>query len=142
MPSGNPKQLTVHIDGGARGNPGPAGVGVIVSADDVPVLERGYYLGETTNNVAEYTGLIRGVELCKTLEPDAVVFVSDSLLIVNQVHGRWKIKADHLRSLCAEARAALETLPRWELMHVKRELNKRADEMANLAMDTRADVQR
>ncbi|MEM1444491.1 MAG: ribonuclease HI family protein [Planctomycetota bacterium] len=141
MSSGNPKQLTVHIDGGARGNPGPAGVGVIVSADDVAVIERGFYLGETTNNVAEYTGLIRGIELAKTLNPDAVVFVSDSQLMVNQVHGRWKIKADHLRELCQEARAGLAGLPRWDLTHVKRELNKRADALANMAMDARADVE-
>ncbi|MEM8781760.1 MAG: ribonuclease HI family protein [Planctomycetota bacterium] len=141
MASGNSPSLTVHIDGGARGNPGPAGVGVVVSADGVAVLERGYYLGETTNNVAEYTGLIRGIALAKTLSPASVTFISDSQLMVNQVHGRWKIKADHLRELCVEARSGLATLDHWELTHVRRELNRRADELANRAMDARADVE-
>lgn len=138
----DPVRLTVHLDGGSRGNPGPAGVGVVVSADDgTPVLERGYFLGTTTNNVAEYTGLIRGAELVQTLNPTHVTFVSDSLLLVNQINGAWKIKTPHIRELHTQAKAALSQLPAWEATHVKREFNIRADEMANAAMDAKADVE-
>ncbi len=135
-------ELVVHIDGGARGNPGPAGVGVVVStADDGTVLfRRGYFLGETTNNVAEYTGLLRGIELASTLDCTHVRFVSDSELMVKQMKGVYKVKADHLRKLRDKAQCALAALPSWEITHVKREHNQGADEMANAAMDARADV--
>ncbi|MEM1097205.1 MAG: ribonuclease HI family protein [Planctomycetota bacterium] len=136
-------RLTVNFDGGSRGNPGPASVGIVVASTDdgMPLIERGFFLGETTNNVAEYQGLIRGVALAKTLNPAEVAFVSDSALVVNQVNGQWKLKTEHIRELCLEARAALATLPKWELTHVKRAHNVRADALANQAMDARADVE-
>ncbi len=136
-------RLTVHFDGGSRGNPGPASVGVVVSSadDGTPLIERGFFLGRTTNNVAEYQGLLRGVQLAKSLSPAHVAFISDSELVVNQVNGRWKLKTQHIRELCLEARAALATLPQWELTHVRREHNVRADELANMAMDANADVE-
>ncbi len=136
-------KLVVHIDGGSRGNPGIAGVGVVVqTADDGTYLvRRGFFLGDhITNNVAEYTGLIRSIELAHALNPSAVRFVSDSLLVVNQVNGKWKVKDAKLKPLAKQTRAQLTGLPRWELTHVKRELNVTADELANLAMDARADI--
>jgi ribonuclease HI len=142
MPNNASPNLTVHIDGGARGNPGPAGVGVVVSVDEQPVIERGFYLGETTNNVAEYTGLIRGVALAAELDPASVVFVSDSELMIKQVLGQYKVKAAHLKTLHTQAKAALAELPRWELLHVKRAMNQEADALANEAMDARGDVTR
>ncbi len=135
-------ELVVHIDGGARGNPGPAGVGVVVqTADDGTYLHRrGYFLGETTNNVAEYNGLLHALELVSDYTPNAVRFVSDSQLMVKQINGEYKVKDAKLKPLFAKAKSRLADLPRWEVTHVKREQNQTADELANAAMDARADV--
>lgn len=135
--------IIMHIDGGARGNPGPAGVGVVVqTADDGTYLFRkGYFLGTATNNVAEYTGLLRGLDLLAPLTIDGgVTVVSDSELMVKQINGQYKVKSAKLRPLYQQALTKLRELPAWEMTHTRRENNQLADELANRAMDARADV--
>ena len=136
------RSLVVEADGGARGNPGPAAYGAVVrDAGTGEVLaELAEYLGETTNNVAEYRGAIAGVEHARELDPGAVVEVRlDSKLVVEQMSGRWKIKHPDMADLAAEARELLTGTPvRFEW--IPRLQNSRADKLANLAMDMRADI--
>lgn len=136
----------IHTDGGARGNPGPAGAGVVIAAADASgrgatvVYEAGFYLGETTNNVAEYTGLIRGLEQAKALGFDAVVIRSDSQLMVKQLLGEYRVKAANLKPLYSQAIDALAGFASWSAEHVYRDKNTRADTLANRAMDAGRDV--
>ena len=135
-------RLTLHFDGGSRGNPGPGGVGVVVAdeADGRLIHARGFFLGRCTNNQAEYTGLIRGVELAAALKPQHVDIVSDSELLVKQVNGQYNCKNKQLKILLAQANALLVSLPAYTVRHVKRNLNQDADALANAAMDAKADV--
>ncbi|MBK6910488.1 MAG: ribonuclease HI family protein [bacterium] len=137
-------ELHAHIDGGARGNPGPAAIGVVIHDDQGNLLyEEGTYIGHGTNNEAEYRALIRLLEVCATdpviKESGATVLrvACDSLLIVNQVLGEWKIKEPRLQELNNEVqhnKRALNGLsPR--IRHVRREENKDADKLVNRALD-------
>ena len=132
----------IHIDGGARGNPGPAAAGVVIRDADSGryLLEAGYYLGETTNNVAEYEGLIRSLRAAHELGVTRAVIHSDSELMVKQVNGEYRVKAAHLKPKHAEATELLSSFDAWEFVHVRREKNKLADELANRAMDAGDDV--
>jgi ribonuclease HI len=128
--------VVVNVDGGSRGNPGPAAVAAVATDPSGEVLaERAETIGDATNNVAEYRALLLGVELAKELGADQVEFVGDSKLIVEQVKGNWKIKQEHLRPLRAEAIKALGQLPKWSIRHVRRDDNARADELLNDALD-------
>jgi len=139
---GTVERVVVEADGGSRGNPGPAGYGALVrDADSGAVLaERAAAIGVTTNNVAEYQGLIAGLRAASEVAPDADVEVRmDSKLVVEQMSGRWKIKHPAMRPLAAEAAELAATRPspvryRW----VPRERNKDADRLANEAMDAAA----
>lgn len=129
-------KLVLHVDGGARGNPGPAAVGVVVSASDGNVLERiAQPIGEATNNVAEYRALLLGLERARALGAIEVEAISDSELVVRQVHGDYRVKQATLRSLHEQARAALAGFERWQLRHVPREQNADADALVNAALD-------
>lgn len=129
-------KLTVNVDGGARGNPGPAAIGVIVRDETGGVLlERGKKIGSATNNVAEYKALLLGIELAKELGADQVELIGDSELIVKQVQGKYKVKNEGMKPLHAEAKEALSGFDSWEIRHVKRELNKDADRIVNEALD-------
>lgn len=130
------KRVVVNVDGGSRGNPGPAAVAAVATDPKGEVLaERSETIGVTTNNVAEYRALLLGIALAKELEAEEVEFVGDSMLIVEQVRGNWKVKQEHLRPLLAEARDALADLGDWSIRHVKRGENERADELLNQALD-------
>lgn len=132
----------IHIDGGARGNPGPAAAGVTITTPDgtEPLFEAGFWLGATTNNVAEYQGLLHALKAADRLGCRGLDIRSDSELMVKQIKGQYRVKAPHLKPLYQEAIAALARCERWSVGHVRREGNKRADQLANLAMDARADV--
>jgi ribonuclease HI len=131
-------QVTVNVDGGSRGNPGPAAIAAVATGADGEVLaERAETIGEATNNVAEYRALLLGIELARQLGADRVEFVGDSKLIVEQVRGNWKVKQEHLRPLRAEVIEALAELPAWSIRHVRRDDNARADELLNDALDRR-----
>jgi len=131
------KRVIVNVDGGARGNPGPAAIAAVASSPDGDVLaERSELIGEATSNVAEYRALMLGVELAKELGADEVEFIGDSALIAHQVRGEWKIKQAHLRPLREQAVEALETLGKWSIRNVPRAQNERADELLNDALDS------
>ncbi len=127
---------TVGIDGGARGNPGPAGWGVEVRDDaGATVTELRGALDHATNNVAEYTGLLAALDWCLAHGASRVHVKSDSLLLVQQMNGRYKVKSEGLKPLHARARLATAKIGRVTFEHVRREFNTAADRLANLAMD-------
>jgi ribonuclease HI len=129
-------KLVVHVDGGARGNPGPAAVGVVVSRPDGEVLdEAAALIGEATNNVAEYRGLILGLERARALGATEVEVVNDSELVARQVSGAYKVKHPSMKPLHREALEALRGFERWTVRSVRREQNARADELVNQALD-------
>jgi len=127
---------TIHTDGGARGNPGPAGIGVVIkdaSGDVVAEVAEG--IGVTTNNIAEYKALIAGLELGHAKGFTEVDVFMDSELVVSQVKGEWKIKSEGLRPLAVQARKLIGRFDKWTLQHVRRERNADADKLANQGMD-------
>jgi probable phosphoglycerate mutase len=131
--------MRAFIDGGARGNPGPAGYGVrIEDQDGELVAELRGALGTATNNVAEYHGLIAALAWMAEHGHRDVEIRSDSLLLVKQMRGEYKIKNEGLKPLAAQARLLMMELGRVELRHVRREQNTEADRLANLAMDEAA----
>ena len=134
------RRLRVEADGGSRGNPGPAGYGAVVrDADTGEVLaEVAAGIGVATNNVAEYRGLIAGLEAAAELDPESVEVRMDSLLVVQQMAGRWKVKHPAMAELKGAADAVVRRLPRVRYAHVARELNGHADRLANEAMDAAA----
>ncbi|MDQ4037347.1 MAG: reverse transcriptase-like protein, partial [Actinomycetota bacterium] len=130
-------RLIVEADGGSRGNPGPAGYGALVR-DPVTgqvLAERGEPIGTATNNVAEYRGLIAGLEAVTEFEPSEVEVRMDSKLVVEQMSGRWKIKHADLRPLALQAQRLAQHLPRVSYTWIPRERNAAADRLANQALD-------
>jgi ribonuclease HI len=134
-------RVVVHVDGGSRGNPGPAAAAAVVSTVDGDVLlERGEYIGEATNNVAEYRALLLGLSLARELGASEVELVNDSELVARQVGGEYKVKHAGLKPLFIEAMRALRDFDRWSVRSVRREQNERADELVNEALDLRSRV--
>jgi ribonuclease HI len=130
--------VILRVDGASRGNPGHAGAGAFVEVEglDGPV-ERYEYLGETTNNVAEYRALLLGLDEAAIHAPSSVTVYSDSELLVRQLNGRYKVKAPALVPLFAEATRRLRAFPGVRVVHVPREQNREADLLANRAIDER-----
>jgi ribonuclease HI len=129
-------KVTVNVDGGARGNPGPAAIGVVVRDADGAVVEAvGETIGKTTNNVAEYQALLRGIELAAANGATEVELVGDSELIVRQIEGRYKVKNEAMKELHAQAKKALAGFDNWSIRHVKRAQNSDADKLVNQALD-------
>jgi ribonuclease HI len=129
-------KLVLHVDGGARGNPGPAAIGVVVSSPDGRVLEElGERIGVATNNVAEYRGLLLGLERAAALGATEVEIINDSELVARQLTGAYKVKHPAMKPLHAEATAALQAFDRWSVRSVPRAQNARADELVNRALD-------
>ena len=127
------------MDGGARGNPGPAAAAAVVSAPGGDVLdEASKFLGRATNNVAEYGGLLLGLERARALGATEVEVVNDSELIAYQVTGRYKVKHPDMKPLHAQALAALKGFERWSVKPVKRAQNKDADALVNQCLDAHA----
>jgi ribonuclease HI len=136
-------KLLVHVDGGARGNPGPAAAACVISTPDGQTLgEHAQLLGSTTNNVAEYRALLLGLEQARALGADEVEVVGDSELIAKQVLGEYKVKNATLRPLHAEAIAALRHFERWSIRTVPRAQNADADALVNAALDQARDASR
>jgi ribonuclease HI len=129
-------KLVINVDGGARGNPGPAAIGVVVSDPDGNVLdELGEPIGDTTNNVAEYRALIRGVDWAHSLGADELEIIGDSELVARQLTGAYKVKHPSMKRLYEEARAALDGFSSWSIRTVPRAQNARADALVNEALD-------
>lgn len=129
----------LHTDGGARGNPGPAGIGVVLKDTGGKVIgEIAQGIGVQTNNEAEYKALIAGLELAAAKGVTELEVFMDSQLVVSQVKGEWKIKSDHLRQLAVRARSLLNRFDKATVNHVRREENAEADKLANQGMDNAA----
>ena len=129
-------KVVVHVDGGARGNPGPAAIGAVVSGPDGDLLdEASARIGDTTNNVAEYRALLLGLERARALGATEVEVVNDSELVARQVAGEYKVKHAGLKPLHAEALEALRGFERWSVRSVPRAQNARADALVNEALD-------
>jgi ribonuclease HI len=130
-------KLTVNVDGGARGNPGPAAIGVVVRNEDGAIVEAvGETIGRATNNVAEYRALLRGLELASAHGADEVHLIGDSQLIVRQVEGRYKVKHADMKELHAKAKEMLAGFERWSIEDVRRAQNADADRLVNEALDS------
>jgi ribonuclease HI len=128
----------VYIDGASRGNPGPSGIGVVVLDEEGKVLREHYeFLGSSyTNNQSEYAALIKALEICLTIFPKGVIHVfSDSKLLVKQLTGRYKVRSRSLREMFRSVKEMERSFSRVYYHHISRELNKRADELANKAID-------
>ena len=129
-------RVIVHVDGGSRGNPGPAAVGAVATdADGEPLGERKLYIGEATNNGAEYRAVLLGLELARELGAEEVEVVNDSELIARQIGGEYKVKHAGLKPLFAQAMGELRGFHKWAVRPVRREENERADELVNEALD-------
>jgi ribonuclease HI len=132
-------KVVLHVDGGARGNPGPAAIGVVVSSSEGEVLDEvAETIGVATNNVAEYRALLRGVERARALGATELEIVNDSELVAKQLTGAYKVKHPAMKPLHAEAVAALRRFDAWRVRSVPRAQNARADELVNLALDGQA----
>jgi ribonuclease HI len=129
-------RLTINVDGGARGNPGPAAIGVVVRDSDGEVREEvGETIGEATTNVAEYKALLRGIELAAAQGGTELELIGDSELVVRQVEGRYKVKNAGIKPLHAEVKRALQAFDSWSIRHVRRAENADADRLVNQALD-------
>ena len=127
-------KLLLHTDGGARGNPGPAAIGWVLFTEEERIIDHGAeYLGETTNNVAEYEGLLRGLAAAKRRDCDELEVYMDSELVVKQVRGDYAVKAPHLTELRERAAQALASFPKHSINHVPRSHPRqtRADQLVN-----------
>jgi ribonuclease HI len=133
---GDAPTLVVHVDGGARGNPGPAAIGVVVSDPDGEVLDEvAERIGVATNNVAEYQALLRGLERAAALGAREVEIVNDSELVARQLTGAYKVKHPSMKPLYEQAISALRGFDRWRIRSVPRAENARADALVNAALD-------
>ena len=129
-------KLVIHVDGGARGNPGPAAIGVVVSGPDGAVIEEvAERIGEATNNVAEYRAVLKGIERGKALGASELELIGDSELVARQLTGAYKVKHPAMKPLHAEAIQGLSGFESWGIRTVPRAQNARADELVNTALD-------
>jgi len=128
--------LLIFSDGGSRGNPGPAGCGAVITDKDGNVLKKlKKYLGVTTNNQAEYQALILGLKEAEKMKPKQITCYLDSLLVVEQLNGKWKVKKAELKPHYEFIKVFLFKNPNTHFYHIPREKNKLADRLANEAMD-------
>lgn len=128
-------RLTVNVDGGARGNPGPAAIGVVVRGGGEVIEEVGERIGDATNNVAEYKALLKGIELAAAHGASDLELLGDSELVVRQVEGRYKVKNAGMKELHEEVKRALREFDSWSIRHVRRAENAEADRLVNEALD-------
>jgi ribonuclease HI len=132
------ERVVLYVDGGARGNPGPSGIGLVMTDPDGRELDRANaYIGVATNNAAEYRAVILGVERAAALGAREVEIVNDSQLVARQLSGEYRVRSDDLRPLHAQARRALRRFDRWSIRSVPREQNELADALVNEAIDAR-----
>jgi ribonuclease HI len=129
-------KLQIYTDGAARGNPGPAGIGVVICDDRGQVIEEFCkYLGTATNNIAEYNALVAALELAQKRIPCSIDFFLDSELVVQQMRGVYKVKNENLAAYVRSARQLLGRFEQVSFTHIPRERNKQADSLANKAID-------
>jgi ribonuclease HI len=126
---------TIHVDGASRGNPGDAAYAVVINVPGRPVVEESGTLGKQTNNVAEYTALIKALEKAESLHLRRLHIHSDSELMVKQMRGEYRVKNEDLRNLYEDAKELEKGFSSVTFTHVRREQNKRADELCNIVLD-------
>ncbi len=136
-------KITIHTDGGARGNPGPAAIGVVIEFAKDNTNESvhenillGKYLGETTNNVAEYTALLEALTKAQELDPTEIECLLDSELVVKQLNGQYKVKDENLLLLWTQVKNAARKFKKITFKHIPRALNKEADKIVNEVLDS------
>lgn len=135
-------KVIIHTDGGSRGNPGPAAAGFVLDDPAGSRLQaKAFFLGETTNNVAEYTALVKALEAARELGADQVAVCSDSELLVRQLNGQYKVKSELIRPLFEQVDALRTQFKGFEIRHVTRDKNKRADQLVNQALDAGRDIE-
>jgi len=135
-----PNDLRVNVDGGSRGNPGPAAIAAVVQDGNGEVVEeRSEAIGTATNNVAEYRALLLGIERAAALGARHLELIGDSELIVRQVNGEYKVKDEALRELHRQVQKALEGFDQWSIRHVRRDDNAEADRLVNEELDRSSD---
>src|SRR6476469_4720882 len=133
--------ITLEFDGGSRGNPGPAGIGVVLRAQDgTPIVTLGRFIGRATNNVAEYKALITALEEAKKLGAKKIIIRGDSELIIRQMLGQYRVKNPDLRELYDHAQHLYHQFDEAKIEHNLRHKNELADKLVNLAMDRKQDV--
>jgi ribonuclease HI len=131
------ERVIVNVDGGARGNPGPAAIAAVVATPEGEVVDEvGRTIGHATNNVAEYRALLLGIELAANHGATEVELIGDSELIVKQVRGEYRVKDAVLKEFHAEVKRELTQFERWSIRHVRREHNAAADSLVNQALDS------
>jgi formyltetrahydrofolate-dependent phosphoribosylglycinamide formyltransferase len=136
------REITVYTDGGSRGNPGPSAAGfVLKDKNENRLCAKGLFLGENTNNVAEYTAVCKALEAAKKLGAEKVTVFCDSELLVRQVNGKYKVKSEKLRPLFRQTVNLLAEFETWKVKHVAREKNKEADNLVNQALNLEQDVE-
>jgi ribonuclease HI len=129
-------KLVVNVDGGARGNPGPAAIGVVAISSEGDVLrEVGERIGPATNNVAEYRAVLRGIEVARELGASEIELINDSELVAKQLTGVYRVKHPAMRPLFSEAMSALRGFDSWRIRSVPRAQNAQADALVNRALD-------
>jgi len=135
------KEIRAYTDGGSRGNPGPAAAGfVLTDSRGVQLEAKAFFLGRTTNNVAEYTAIIKALEAAKRIRGKRVTVFSDSELVVRQLNGQYKVKSEQVRPLYRQATALIDEFEDCEVQHIAREKNKEADKLVNQALNLEGDV--
>ena len=137
-----PDKITAYIDGGSRGNPGPAAAGfVLTDTNGIQLQAKALVIGRTTNNVAEYTSLVKAIESAKQISTDQLTVFSDSELLVKQINGQYRVKSEQIRPLFQQAIDLLALFKNWQVRHINREKNKEADRLVNQALDLGRDVE-
>jgi len=137
-----PDKIVAHIDGASRGNPGPAAAGFTLTDSAGSHLQaKALFIGRATNNVAEYTALVKALEAAKRIGAEQLMVFSDSELLVRQINGRYKVKSEQIRPLFRQAVDLLGEFENWKVRHITREENKEADELANQALNLERDVE-
>ncbi len=131
--------LTIHTDGGSRGNPGKAGIGIVIEKDDGNKEQIYKYIGITTNNIAEYTALKEALMRAEELGEKHVSVIMDSELVVKQIKGEYRVKNEGLKPLYKDIKNIIREFDYFEIRHVMRKDNKEADKLANKAMDEECD---
>lgn len=130
------KKIKIFTDGGARGNPGPAAIGIVIKDEnDKTIKEYAEYIGETTNNQAEYKALLKGLELAKDVKPDEVICFLDSELVTKQMKQEYKVRDKDLQPLFVKVWNAAVNFKKITYQHIPRELNKEADLLLNIELD-------
>ena len=137
-----PDKIIAYTDGASRGNPGPAAAGFILNNPEGNQLQaKAFFLGKTTNNIAEYTALTKALEAAREIDAKELTVFSDSELLVRQINGKYKVKSEHIRPLFQQAIKLLNEFERYKIQYVPREKNKEADKLANQALNLEQDIE-